>query len=197
MPIEIRKVRTESEADEVFRLRYEIYVEELKRLQHRADHTRRLIQEPLDAHASLLGAYDGARLIGTVRTNYARCSSLGEYEQLYEMERVGTAHPHSTSITTKLAVEPARRGSALAYRLAAAAYEHALRDGILFDFVDVYPARVPFFERLGYRVHLPNVLHPEYGSVVVMRIATRDAAHLAKVRSPFLRYLLRATKVAA
>jgi GNAT superfamily N-acetyltransferase len=197
MAIEIRKVRTESEANAVFRLRYDVYVEELRRTQRCADHTSRLIAEPLDSCANLLCAYDGQRLVGTVRTNYTRCSPLAEYEHLYEMERAGTAHPHSTSVTTKLVVAPQYRGTVLAYRLAAATYVLALRDGIQFDFVDVYPARVAFFERLGYRIHVPQAVHPEYGQVVVMCLGMRDEAHFRKVKSPFLRYLLDESRAAA
>ena len=197
MSIEIRKVRTESEAKAIFRLRYEVYIEELQRTQRHVDHAARLIEEPLDACASLFCAYQGARLVGSVRTNYARCSPLDEYERIYQMYSCGTAHPHSTSITTKLVVAADQRNTALAYRLAAAAYCAALQDGIARDFVDVYPARVAFFQRLGYRVHLPRAEHPEYGSVIVMSIDVRDAGHLHAVKSPFLRYLLRESRTAA
>lgn len=197
MAIEIRKVRTESEANAVFRFRYQVYVEELGRTQRHADHAARAVEEPLDACANLFCAYDGARLVGTVRTNYTWRSPLGDYAALYQMQHCGTAHPHSTSVTTKLLVVPDLRGSTLPYRLAAATYAAALVDGVLFDFVDVYPARVRFFQRLGYQVHLPRVVHPEYGPVIVMRLSMRDAQHLAEVRSPFLRVLLRAARAAA
>lgn len=197
MTIEIRKARTDSEASAAFRLRYEVYIEELGRSQRCADPVARLIHEPLDRHANLLCAYNGPRLVGTVRTNYTHCSPLAEYEQLYEMARVGAAHPGSTSVTTKLVVAREYRGTALAYRLAAATYAIALRDGILYDFVDVYPARVPFFERLGYCVHVPRAVHAEYGEVIVMRLGMRDESHLRQVGSPFLRYLLKETRAAA
>lgn len=197
MTIEIRKVRTVSDAEAVFRLRYEVYVEELGRTQRYADHAARRIEEPLDASANVFCAYEGARLVGTVRSNYTRRSSLGEYEALYEMKRCGAAHPLNTSVTTKLVVAPDHRRSTLAYRLAVATYHVGLCDGILFDFVDVYPARVPFFERLGYRVHIPRAVHPEYGAVIVMRLGMRDAEHLAAVDSPFMRVLARAPRAAA
>jgi hypothetical protein len=197
MAIEIRKVRTESEAKAIFRLRYEVYVEELRRTQRYADHAARTVAEPLDACANLFCAYDGARLVGTVRTNYTWRSPLEEYAALYQMQRCGSAYPHNTSVTTKLVVAPDQRSSTLPYRLAAATYAAALTDGVLFDYVDVYPARVPFFQRLGYRVHLPRVVHPEYGPVIVMRLGMRDAQHFAEVRSPFLRVLQRASRAAA
>jgi len=197
MTIQIRKVRTTSEREAVFRLRYEVYIEELGRTQRYADHAARTIEEPLDACGNVFCAYDGARLVGTVRSNYAWRSPLEEYEALYDMESCGAAHPSHTSVTTKLVISPEYRCSTLACRLAMATYHTGLCDGVLFDFVDVYPARIPFFERLGYRVHLPRALHPEYGPVIVMRLAMRDARHLTSVKSPFLRVLTRASRAAA
>lgn len=197
MAIEIRKVRTESEARDVFRLRYEIYIEELGRTQRHADTAARTIEEPLDACSNLFCAYDGPRIVGTVRTSYAWRAPLEDYADLYQMRRCGIAHPHGTSVTTKLVVAPDLRSSTLPYRLAAATYAAALADGVSFDFVDVYPARVPFFQRLGYRVHLPRAVHPEFGEVIVMRLGMRDAQHLAQMNSPFLRVLLRTPQVAA
>ncbi len=189
MAIRVREVKTEHEAQAVYRLRYDVYVEELQRAQRHADHAQRRIEEPLDATGHLLAAYDGERVVGTLRINYAHDSELSEYAELYEMARVGAAHPAHTSIVTKLLVASPYRNTSLAYRLCMAIYRRALADGILFDFIDVYPNRVAFFERLGYRVHIPQAIHPEYGAVVVMLLAMRDAEHLSKVRSPFLRYL--------
>jgi hypothetical protein len=196
MALSIRAVETAREAEAVFRLRYEVYVEELNRVQHYADHASRLIREPLDTRANLFAAFDGERAVGSVRTNYTRDSSLGEYLSVYQMERLSPELLTDTSITTKLVVSSEYRNTSLGYRLAAATYRSALRDGILFDFIDVYPARIPFFERMGYTVHVPEAVHSEYGSVVVMRLGMRDAEHFRKVGSPFLRYLALEQKAA-
>lgn len=189
MPIRVRVAMTAQEAQAVYRLRYQVYVEELGRFQRHADHENRVIREPLDATGIVLAAYDGAELVGTLRINYTRSSDLAEYARLYEMARVGPAHPLCTSVVTKLLVAKDYRNTSLAYRLSMTIYRRALDDGMWYDFIDVYPSRVPFFERLGYRVHIPEAIHPEYGQVVVMMHAMRDAQHLKKVNSPFLHYL--------
>lgn len=189
MAIQIITADTVLHTHAIFQLRYQVYVEELGRTQQYADHDTRMIREPLDETARLFVALDGPKVVGSVRTNYSCTSALGAYEALYGMDVAQSAHPGHTSITTKLLVAPSYRSTALAYRLAVATYRMALRDGILFDFIDVYPDRVPFFERLGYRVHIPEVVHEEYGRVIVMKIAVRDSAHLRRVGSPFLRYL--------
>lgn len=191
MPIRIRAAKAAEEAHAVFRLRYDVYIEELERTQRYADHARRTIEEPLDRHGKLLAAWDDDRLVGTLRINYPRDCALDEYERLYDMTRVGAAHPYHTSIVTKLLVAADYRNTTLAYRLSMAAYRQGLEDGILFNFIDVYPNRVAFFELLGYRVHVPETHHPEYGSVVIMRVDMLDADHFRRVGSPFLRYLER------
>ncbi len=189
MAVRIYSVQTPDEAHAVHRLRYEVYVEELQRTQLHADHGRRVIEEPLDRTGHLLAASDGDRIVGTLRINYARTSDLGDYSTLYQMDRVGAAHPAHTSIVTKLLVANDYRNTTLAYRLSMAVYRQALNDGILFDFIDVYPARVPFFERLGYCVHVPETVHAEFGTVAVMKLSMRDAQHFRRVGSPFLRHL--------
>src|SRR5690349_3726660 len=124
MPIEIRMAQTPSDVDAVFRLRYQVYVEELQRNQRYADHDQRTIAEPLDKNGNLFCAFENGSLVGTVRTNYARNGGLGEYEELYEMATACPAyHPRQSSITTKLLVAPAYRNSSLAYRLAVATYQ--------------------------------------------------------------------------
>jgi GNAT superfamily N-acetyltransferase len=191
MSIEIRTVDWASpEARAVYRLRYDVYVDELARTQRFADHDAREIVEPLDRDAVLLAAYDDGAVVGSVRVNYARDTDLADYAALYRMYEDGAAHPTHTSVTTKMLVAKPYRNGPLGYRLAAAAYTIALRDGILYDFIDCYPPRLPFFERLGYQVR-GQAVHAEYGEVTVMRIAVRDAVHLRAVHSPFLRYLAR------
>jgi GNAT superfamily N-acetyltransferase len=197
MTLQIRQARTPAELQAVYRLRYEVYVEELGRVQRYADHETRQVVEPLDQTGRVFCAFDAERLVGTVRNNFARDSDLGEYESLYGMASVGANHPRATSITTKLLVIKDYRSSSLGYRLASAAYADGLAAGIEHNFADVYPARVPFFEKLGYRVHLPEVVHPEYGPVIVMRLDLRDEAHLRAVDSPFLRTLLKRIEAAA
>lgn len=196
MAIEIRKVVSRSEIEAVFRLRYEVYLEELQRTQLHADHESRRLEEPLDATGAITAAFDNGKVVGTLRSNYCRDSDLTTYRELYQMAQVEVS-PEATSVTTKLLIAPAYRNTVLALRLAAATYQDGLRDGIEDNFIDVYPARIPFFERLGFRVHLAEAFHPEFGCVTVMHLRLRDEGHLRRVGSPFLGYLLREQGVAA
>ena len=175
MAARIRIATTDAELEDVHRLRYTVYAEELGRVQAYANHTERTIVEPLDRGALIYVAYEGERCVGTVRVNYTATSEVGDYASLYRMAEVGADYPRHTSITTKMIVAADYRNTTLAYRLAVAGYRQMLSDGIQHDFIDVYPIRIPFFQKLGYRVHAENAYHVEFGHVTVMRLATRDA----------------------
>lgn len=187
--LRVRRVQTSEEAEAVFRLRYAVYVEELGRRQLHADHAARTIEEPIDRASHIWAAYFGDALVGTVRSSYAARSDLGVYPALYDMGRVGAAFPTRTSVTTKLFVVSGRRQMSIAQSLACATFRQGYSDGIEHDFIDVYPSRRAFFERLGYRVHVPHAVHPEYGEVIVMRLDLHDHAHLARVGSPLVESL--------
>jgi len=185
MAIDIRLPATEEDFEAIYRLRYDVYVTELGYSQRHADHVRRRIVEPMDNGASLLGAFDGSVLVGTLRTNYAKNSSLGIYEDLFDLRRAKHFHPAQTSITTKFIVAREHRGTHLAIRLATETYKLGRSHGIEFNFIDCKPTLAPFFEFLGYRSIGAPLRHPEYGEVLPMVLPTADIDHFRAIGSPF------------
>src|SRR5262245_37915885 len=87
MPIEIRRVTAPDELMAVYRQRYAVYVEELKYRQRYANHVTRMVVEPLDTGAHILGAFEEGVLVGSLRINFGNESALGDYVELYEMRR--------------------------------------------------------------------------------------------------------------
>jgi GNAT superfamily N-acetyltransferase len=183
---EIRQALDSRDREEIFRFRYSIYVEHMRRKQVYADHAARRIEEPLDRSGHVFGAWCGRSLVGTARVNFARSGDIGYYDALYGMDFVKPHHPASTSITTKLMVSPEMRGTLIATALARALYDFACDEGIEYDFIDCNRPLVPFFLRLGYRHYSIDVEHPEYGIVTPMLLVTRDYDHLAEVGSPLI-----------
>ncbi|HEY9812940.1 MAG TPA: GNAT family N-acetyltransferase [Candidatus Sericytochromatia bacterium] len=183
--LEIRLAKTPKEKEQVFKLRYQIYVEELGYTQHYVDHKHKILEEPLDKSANIFAAYQNGQIIGTVRSNYAKNSNLEYYPQLYKMrDFIGDAHPRYTSISTKLMVKKELRGSTLALRLMRANYQQLLVDGVKFDFIDCEPHMIPFFQKLGYQP-IEMINHPEYGSGLAMMLNVFNFKHLEQVKSPF------------
>jgi hypothetical protein len=170
-----------------FEFRYRIYVEEMRRVQHHADHARRRIIDPLDACGHNMVALDGDEIVGVGRVNFATDGPLGAYEEFYGMARMGDDHPARTSISTRLMIVPDLRGSLLAARFAVAAYALGLRRGMRWNFLDCNDHLVPFFAGLGYQSHQGRVEHPEYGFVNSLVLDLHDGARLAALRSPLLR----------
>lgn len=180
-------VHSVEDRERVFRFRYEIYVEEMRRLQKYADTARRRIEEPFDATGHLMLAERDGNILGTLRTNFARETHLGYYVPLFRLDSVGASFPTKVSLTTKLMIRPELRSGTLAVRLASAVYRFGLEQGIEHDFIDCNPHLERFFQKLGFRPYMPKAVHPEYGEVLPLRLDLRDFDHLRRIRSPLAR----------
>ncbi len=187
--ISIRTAVTPAELEAVYRFRYIVYVEEMRRKQTYADHARRRIVDPLDDGAVNLAAWRGNEIVGVVRLNFTRASCIGEYESFYEMHSVGQDHPLHTSLNTRLMVAPQLRQTRLGLSLAIASYHYAAPRGIKWNFIDCNDHLLPFFLRLGYVPHVPPGEHADYGLVNRLRLNLRDLDHLTKMKSPFAQCL--------
>jgi hypothetical protein len=188
MPITIRKAEIPEDRQRVFRFRYEIYVEEMKRPQTYADHAARIIEEPLDATGRIYFAEDDqGSVIGTVRSNYGCDTDFGDYEGFYQLRCAGGNFPDRVSITTKLMVGREHRQGTLGARLSMATYRDGITSGILFDFIDCNPHLEDTFHRFGYRRFTGRIQHPEYGDVLPLVLLLTDLEHLEQVGSPFVR----------
>ena len=184
--LKITTAKTEEELLALFRFRYSIYVEEMDRTQHYADHENRLIRDPLDDFANTLIATDEKLgIVGTIRTNFLRNGDIGEYIDLYKLDKLSGIELETSSITTRLMILPSYRSKALAVKLSKAAYTLGLNNGIRSDYIDCNPPLDKFFGRLGHR-YIHQCTHPEYGDVRVMRLDLCDKSYLESINSPFL-----------
>ncbi len=179
---------TTQELNEVYKLRYSVYVEDLKYHQPYADKISKKLRDPLDSTGNIFGIFRNNEAIGTVLTNYAKHSDLGYYSELYKMKELNYGSYYDSSITTKLIVRRDFRSKSAAFRLALATYIQALKDGIKYDFVDCDLEMVPFFVRLGYNVHIESMLHPEFGHGAVLVLELQNIEHLEECNSPFAKH---------
>ncbi len=189
MPIDIKFIETEAEHEAVYRFRYQIYCEEMGRVQHYADHAAKTIREPLDERAYIMAAYDDGELVATLRSNFAWQCDLGYYPELYNMAAIAPDYPRHVSMGTKFMMLPRYRRSTLAVRIMMAAFKRGLEEDIRFDFLDCNPHLEPFFKGMGYRPACDRVNHAEYGEVQPLYLAFGDAEHLRAVGSPFAKLL--------
>jgi GNAT superfamily N-acetyltransferase len=183
----VRVAASAADREAAYRLRYRVYVDELGFRQTHADHECGWVKDPLDESAILVVALSFGRVVGTVRTNFARECDLGPFVALHRMHETGTAFPSKVSLTSKLIVHPAYRSGRVASRMIHYIFQYAVARGIGVDFIDCEAKLVPLYHRYGYRQtsDIPFE-HPELGPRIPMRLWT-DVPYLARARSAFLR----------
>ena len=180
--------RSSEQLEQIYRFRYEIYVEEMARKQHHVDHENRTIVDPLDQRAFNFFALRNDSLAGIVRVNFLRLGETGYYPELYRVHDVAGANTVNSSICTRLMIKPEyRRRQSMAVDLCVACYDFGIERGIRFNFIDCNDYLVPFFTGLGYREYMGTVEHEEYGEVYPLVLDLYDEDHLSQCRSPFLK----------
>ena len=184
---EIHLAQTERETRAVNRFWYDIYVAEMARHRHEADHASRCLHDPLENKGHLFYASHEGQVVGSVLTTYLRDTRVGCYEDLYRLGALPPAVRAVASVTTRLVVRPDKRRTGLVTRLAVATYVQAVMDGIERTEIDCAEPMVPLFKSLGFRDSVGPALHPEYGRVRVMRLDLVDLAHLSAAGSPLAR----------
>ncbi|MEG3861178.1 N-acyl amino acid synthase FeeM domain-containing protein [Microcoleus sp. herbarium12] len=181
--LNIRLAETGEEREQVFKLRYKVYIEEMGKTSHYADSHHKTIIEPLDNSAKILAAFYNNRLVGTARNNLARSSNLEYYPQLYQMDYVGDAHPKFTSISGKLMVQKELRGNQIALHLIRENYRQLLLEGIRFDFSECDSELVAYYSKIGYK-SIGTLNHPEYGEGTIIMLDLLDLDYLEQINSP-------------
>ena len=157
---------------QVYRFRYHVYVEQMKRRQIHADHAARLIAEPMDASARNYIAFKGGDAVGVIRANMADDPAISYYRKIYKIDELGLRDLSRIQITTKLMVRPDLRRTAIGPRLIQHYADQGYQLGVEVDFLDCNKPLVPFFERMGYCSYRGWVFHKEYGTVRPMIYAT-------------------------
>jgi len=163
----------------------------MHRNQKYADHARKRIEDPMDAHATNLCALKGDQIVGVVRINLPRDGGVEQYERFYEMERMKVDHPAHTSLVTRLMVLPELRHTSVVVRLFLACYRFGLQNDVRWCFVDCNDPLVGLFNGFGFVEYAPMAEHDEYGLVHRMRLDLHDEARFEAMNSPFAAELRR------
>jgi predicted GNAT family N-acyltransferase len=182
--MEVRPLHAIAELRAVARLRYERFVEERQcRLPH-ADDENRLLLEPLDGSALLLGGYAQGELVGSARLHFGLPA---EYRRLYRLAECPAEHRQRVSVTSRLVVSgraPSLGRGAL--RLAEACFAEAAPRGAWLNFIDCNAPLRSFFHALGF-VELGGgpVAHEVFGEIFPMVVVLPGLERFRRLRSPF------------
>jgi CRP-like cAMP-binding protein len=188
--VRVQEVTAATELEEVYRFRYRVYVDELRKPLPSADHERRVVTDALDRTSRVLAAVDeeSGSIVGTVRTQFG-CDhpfdddliarlSLGPMIDAVGMERL----THSSAFM----VDPAYRGLTIASQLVMGMVHDGLARGAVADVCISELALVRPYYQLGYRPYAPPFRPFETAGLRVPLVwIVQDRGYLLSVGSPF------------
>lgn len=170
---------------EVFRFRYEVYVEELHRKQTYACHETRTIEDPMDRSAYHGVATNKAgEIAATIRLNYVRDGGVDPYYGFYEIDKLSPREQDAVAICTRNMTAKRYRHTPLGYRMIRNAFVLSADLDATICYIDVNKPLIPLFRKLGFRERFEKD-HPDYGLVTIMRLDGLDVEYLTKIGSPF------------
>ncbi|PIR23312.1 MAG: hypothetical protein COV44_03260 [Deltaproteobacteria bacterium CG11_big_fil_rev_8_21_14_0_20_45_16] len=186
----IRPIETDFERSQVYRLRYDIYIEEMKRGTHGVDYATKQVFDEMDESAILLGAFYHGRMVGTARLNFSSDTVFSKSD-LYQFEVFEKTYPKGVLMITKAMVAKEWRGSMLFFEMVKAMHNIALERNAQVSLLDCNDHLVGTYEKIGFRSYRGRVFDEEYGWVTPMAMLHADETYLREVRSPLLLNLKR------
>jgi predicted GNAT family N-acyltransferase len=190
--IEIGIATTPAEKKKIYRLRYQVYVEEMSKHIASVDHANKLLYDELDEWAFLLYAKIGSEVVGTARINIG---TLGDFPQkLIELLSLDIFRncptensDHKFSYSSKLMVAPSFRSSPILYRLTAMCYDLSCRNQVQFGFSACNVHLLRLYEQMGFHRYSQNFVDPGYGLLLPVVMPVDDIQHFRIIRSPLFR----------
>lgn len=189
--IHIGLATTAKEKEKVYRLRYQIYVEEMGRRISRVNHRRRLLYDDMDDWGLLFYARSGGEFVGTVRLHIGLSGDFPPElvapmaMDMFHEFRSGDGASHPLSFASKGMIASHYRKSRAHHLLCTHYYQACRSQGVLFHFSGGAPSLVAMHEHLGARRYKSNFFVPDYGCMVPFVTLLDDIGHLRRVRSPF------------
>jgi len=183
----VYRAETDAEREEIYRLRYQVYVDELGKQVVGADHARRRIHDPQDDAPGTQLFYTGnpRNMTGTCRLEIWQPGQVPEERwRLFNMD----AFPGMENLVTcecgRLMVTRSARGKLILAAIARALYEVVCAAGADFNFAYCSPGLVRSYRRLGYRPYACDLVAGEDGLRVPVVMVTSDLAFYKRVHSP-------------
>lgn len=191
--LSVEMATTKKDKEKVYRFRYQIYVEEMRKIITAVDHRRRLLRDDMDDWGDLFYARAGSEIIGTVRLHVGGKDDFPTgLQEAFLMDRFDKFpgdknQPARMSFVSKAMVDPRYRGSQAFYLLNSVYYDAVRRQDVQFHFCGGAANMVAMYEQLGYRRYKSNFPVLDYGYMIPMVHITQDIDHLRRVRSPLWR----------
>ena len=184
----IYPAQTEEERNAVFRLRYQVYTEELGRYSEIADHASKMLIEDIDEHSRLFYAVIDGKPVAGMRQTWGGDGPftqrhIDQYQIAPFLERTDASN---LLIGERLHVLPQYRGTDVLFRMFTTALSFVKEHDIELVFGDCEPHLLNMYMSLGFRTYSKrNFNSPAAGYLVLMMMLPKDQAFLRAVNSPF------------
>jgi hypothetical protein len=181
MTLELFRAESESDREDLFRFRYSVYVEEMRRYRGTADDAGRRLVEPEDAHSALYGARQDGVVVGTARTTFGTDGfSVRQVEQ-YRLDPFLAEVPAKLlAVSERVMVASDLRGSTVTSKLRELASQDLDAAGVRLLFGACEPHLLSFWLSTGARAYAErNVNSAEAGYLIPLLTILGDVAGLA------------------
>lgn len=186
MELQFKFATTTKEREAVYRLRYEIYVEERGAYKDVADHKNRLLSDPLDPTGRLLYGQAGDEVVGSLRLNWgADVPFTPEIMETYDIRRFLPTIPMGQMIIfSRFMTRPDYRQKGVSFQFLEAMFNFFLENKLQLAFCDCRPHLINSYVRLGFRTYAPTYNDPIAGLLVPLVMVVEDRDHFEQIGSP-------------
>ncbi len=187
MKPEIGRAETDAEREAVYRLRYDVYVQEMNRYSSIADHQNRWLVEPDDASSRLYYARnaDGVA-VGTMRLTWGGDTefSARHVEQYGLAPFLDQIPREQVVLGERFMVTTEQRGTDLVFRMFKQYLDFVADKRIQLMFGDCEPHLLNLYVGMGFRTYSStNVNSPETGYLIPLVMVPEDLDYMRSIRS--------------
>jgi predicted GNAT family N-acyltransferase len=183
---------TEEVRRAVYRLRYDVYVEEMGRYQSVADHEQRMLYEEVDKQSRISYAAIDGEVVATARLTWG---GDGPFPQRM-IDQYGLAPflaelPASAiAVGERGMVRPRLRGTDVLFKMMIAGRERVSERRIQLIFGDCEPHLLNLYLSLGMRTYSKtNINSPEAGYLIPIVTVVEDIEYLRQIKSPMAEHV--------
>lgn len=183
----IHLAESEEEKHGVFRLRYDIYVEEMGRYRNIADHENKLLIEPEDETGRIFYAAKDGKVVGTARFSWGGDAPFSERQvEHYQLAPFLAEVPReAVAVGERGMVVPQLRGSELFKELGRETHRFLTAKRIQLMFGACEPHLLSLYIGNGARTFAEhNINSPESGYLIPIVNVLEDVEYLRRIGSP-------------
>lgn len=185
--ITIKQATTPEEILEITKLRYAIYVEEMRVYSGSADHENQILTDEYDQTDRILYAHNGSEIVGAISLVVGADGPMRkELADIYDVARFDNHLDQSKmGATIRLMVKPAFRKSSLPFKLIVEGAKVFVEAGCELTFCTCQPHLLNMYNRLGFESYSVDIQNdPEFGIMVPLVLVMGDQENLKSIGSP-------------